>query len=510
MRKSLFHKFFGISITILMIAMIVLGTVMLGFAGNFWLGEKRTLLTNEARTVSSQMSDMLGTLGYDRYMDKIVETLTQMSGSEVLIASSDGSIIYSGSSRNNYVGRVIPSEIMEVALQQDYVEMGTLQGTLEQDSYLVGVPISHALGSVGVVFAITPSAGMTSYLMDMLKLFVLAALIVIVLVFIAIYLLTSNMVRPIREMAEAARCMARGDFSHYIRVNNREDEVGELAVAFNNMTKSIAAGEQMRRGFIANVSHELKTPMTTISGFIDGILDGTICEKEQKLYLEIVSGEVKRLARLVVSMLSLSKLEAGEMTIRPAPLKLNELLVNVLFSFDRRIEEKRLDIVGLDTIDTLEINADHDLMHQAIYNLVDNAVKYTPENGTIWFRGGEENGQVTMVIRNSGKGIQKNELPHVFDRFYKVDKSRGTDKMGAGLGLYLVKTILSLHNGQITVSSAEGQYTEFSFVLKASPKKLTDVGEDIPRREKESKERRENRESKEMNQAPQPDVSEHF
>ena len=128
MRKSLFHKFFGFSITILMIAMIVLGTVMLGFAGNFWLKDKRTLLTNEARTVSNQVSDMLGTLGYDRYMDKIVETLTQMSGSEVLIASADGTIIYSGSSRNNYTGQVVPNEIMELALRQDYNEMGTLRG----------------------------------------------------------------------------------------------------------------------------------------------------------------------------------------------------------------------------------------------------------------------------------------------------------------------------------------------------------------------------------------------
>ena len=495
MRKSLFHKFFGFSITILTIAMIVLGTVMLGFAGNFWLKEKRTLLTNEARTVSNQVSDMLGTLGYDRYMDKIVETLTQMSGSEVLVASADGTIIYSGSSRNNYTGRTVPSEIMEVALRQDYSDMGTMQGTLLQDSYFVGVPISHALGSIGVVFAVTPSAGLMSYLLNMLKLFLLAALIVTALVFIAVYLMTTNMVRPMREMAEAARCMARGDFSRYIRVD-REDEIGELAVAFNNMTKSIAAGEQMRRGFIANVSHELKTPMTTISGFIDGILDGTIGEKEQKFYLEIVSGEVKRLARLVVSMLSLSKLEAGEMTIHPTPLKLSELLVNVLFSFDRRIEEKKLDIVGLDTMDSLEVNADHDLMHQAIYNLVDNAVKYTPEDGTIWLSGTNENGKVTLVIRNSGKGIAKNELPHVFDRFYKVDKSRGTDKMGAGLGLYLVKTIISLHGGQITVSSVEGQYTEFSFVLNAYQPK-SDDSDGRERREKEHRERRDSREHKE-------------
>ena len=476
-----------------MIATIMLGTVMLGFAGNFWLNEKRTLLTNEAQTVALQMSDMLGTVGYDRYMDKIVETLTKMSGSDVLIASSDGVIIYSGSNRFDYTGKVVPKEIMDTALKQVYTEMGNLQGVLIQDSYLVGVPISYTLGSVGVVFAVTPSAGLMNYLLNMLKLFLLASLLVTVLVFIAVYLMTNNMVRPMREMAEAARCMARGDFSRQIRVD-REDEVGELAVAFNNMTKSIAAGEQMRRGFIANVSHELKTPMTTISGFIDGILDGTISEKEQKFYLEIVSGEVKRLSRLVVSMLSLSKLEAGEMTIHPAPMKLSELLVSILFGFDRRIEEKNLEIVGLDTVGSLEVTADHDLMHQAIYNLVDNAIKYTPAGGTIWFRGWEENNEVTLAIRNSGKGIAKKELSHVFERFYKVDKSRGTDKMGAGLGLYLVKTIISLHGGQITVRSVEGQYTEFSFTLTAH-RRPPERSEGKERRE--HKDRREHRDGKE-------------
>ena len=400
---------------------------MLGFAGNFWLKEKRTLLTNEARTVSNQVSDMLGTLGYDRYMDKIIETLTQMSGSEVLIASSDGTIIFSGSSRNNYTGKVVPSAIMELALRQDYIEMGNLQGTLQQNSYLVGVPISYALGSVGVVFAVTPSADLMNYLLNMLKMFLLASLIVIVLVFIAVYLMTSNMVRPMREMAEAARCMARGDFSRHIRVN-REDEIGELAVAFNNMTKSIAAGEQMRRGFIANVSHELKTPMTTISGFIDGILDGTISPKEQKFYLEIVSGEVKRLSRLVVSMLSLSKLEAGEMTIHPVPMKLSELLVNILFSFDRRIEEKRLDIVGLDAIGPLEVNADHDLMHQAIYNLVDNAVKYTPEDGTIWFRGWEEGARLPSLSATAARGFPKTSCPMSLTGFIRSISREGRTK----------------------------------------------------------------------------------
>ena len=464
MRKSLFRKFFSFAVSTLLVAMVLLGTLVMGFAGNFWLNDKRQLLTNEAATVADQISDMLGTASYVRYREKIVQALTRMSGSEVLIADRDGVVVYCAGGTVDYTGRTVSPAIMEAALQSEYTEMGTLQGLLPHRSYVAGVPVTHTLGTVGVVFALTPSSGLTRYLTDMLQLFLMAGVVVWALVVLAIYLITASMVRPMREMAEAAHCMARGDFSRYIRVD-REDEIGQLAVAFNNMTKSIAAGEQMRRGFVANVSHELKTPMTTISGFIDGILDGTIAESEQKMYLGIVSGEVKRLSGLVTGMLSLSKLEAGEMTLRPMPMQLGDQLVTILFSFDRRIEDKGLQIVGLDTLGPLQVEADPDLMHQVLYNLVENAVKYTPDNGTIWFSGQQQDGRVTLTIRNSGRGIPKEELPYVFDRFYKVDKSRGTDKMGAGLGLYLVKTILGLHGGQITVSSVEEEYTEFSFTV---------------------------------------------
>ena len=231
------------------------------------------------------------------------------------------------------------------------------------------------------------------------------------------------------------------------------------------MTNSLVQLEGMRKSFVANVSHELKTPMTTIGGFIDGIHDGTIEPEKQRYYLNIVSDEVKRLSRLVQSMLSMAKLESGEFVLKPELFDFRELLCTIVISQEQRIESQRLNITGLDEIQSISVKADRDLIHQVIYNLVDNAIKFTDESGTIDFKLKNDNKKLIFTITNTGKGIPENELPYVFDRFYKVDKSRSAVKNSTGLGLYIVKTILKAHGGSITVSSRENSFTSFSVTL---------------------------------------------
>ena len=282
--------------------------------------------------------------------------------------------------------------------------------------------------------------------------------------FYVIYIMTNSMSKPLRLMSQASKAMARGDFSKRIPVTS-DDEIGELAISFNMMTNSLARSEGMRKNFVANVSHELKTPMTTIGGFIDGILDGTIEEDKQKYYLEIVSDEVKRLSRLVQSMLSMSKLESGEFVLKPELFDFRELICSVVISQERRIESQNINISGLDEIESISLNADRDLIYQVIYNLVDNAVKFTGEGGNISFELANKNKKTVFVITNTGKGIPQSDLPHIFERFYKVDKSRSASKNSTGLGLYIVKTIVTAHGGSISVSSKEGEYTSFKVVL---------------------------------------------
>lgn len=294
--------------------------------------------------------------------------------------------------------------------------------------------------------------------------YVISAIVPLVLMFVAISIMTYRLTKPLRLMSDAARAMAKGDFSRRIPVTS-DDEIGQLAVSFNQMTNSLARLEEVRKSFIANVSHELKTPMTTIGGFIDGIIDGTIPSDKQEYYLGIVHDEIKRLSRMVESMLSISRLEANEAEIKREAFDFKELLLGVVISQEQRIDQKKIEILGLDMLPDVTLNADKDLIYRVVYNLVDNAIKFTNEEGKITFNIKCDSKNLTFRIENTGRGIPKNELPYVFERFYKVDKSRSTNKESTGLGLYIVKTIIKNHGGVILVSSVEDKFTAFEFTL---------------------------------------------
>ena len=231
------------------------------------------------------------------------------------------------------------------------------------------------------------------------------------------------------------------------------------------MADELAVEEEAQRSFIANVSHELKTPMTSIGGFIDGILDGTIPKEQETQYLRTVSKEIRRLSRIVVSMLNLSKIEAGEVDLAPVKYDISAQLFETLLPFERTINDKDIQVEGFENMRPVSVTADRDLIQQVIYNLLDNAVKFTPEHGVIRVEAAQTDHGVRVSIRNSGAGVSNEEISRIFERFYKVDKSRSFDVKGVGLGLYIVKTIINMHDGTIRATSKEGEYTEFSFEL---------------------------------------------
>ena len=245
-------------------------------------------------------------------------------------------------------------------------------------------------------------------------------------------------------------------------------EFDQLANSFNEMTANLKSYDTMRNSFLANVSHELRTPMTSIGGFVDGMLDGTIPPEEQQRYLRIISSEVNRLARLVRSMLNLAKIEAGELEPNLAYFSVLEPIVDTLVTFENRLEEKKIEIRGLDT-ERMDLYADNDLVHQVMYNLIENAIKFVDKGGYIEFSFERQGAMTAVSIKNSGEGLSEDELPLVFDRFYKTDKSRGLDKAGVGLGLNIVRSIVRLHGGEIMVRSVKGEYTEFVFTLPNKP-----------------------------------------
>ena len=320
-------------------------------------------------------------------------------------------------------------------------------------------PLGYALAIQSVTDAYLP------YTTQFVRLLIFTGLMAVFLAFLFSLICSYAMVKPMKKLTDATKEYAGGNFSRRVPETEQYSELAELAASFNRMAESLAEIDASRSMFVSNVSHELKTPMTIISGFIDGILDGTIPPEDERKYLTIVSDETKRLSRLVVAMLNISKIEAGKLTLNLSDVPLADLLCNTLLGFEQEIEKKQITVTGLDTLEPLTVPADEVLLNQIFYNLVDNAVKFTPEGGEITVSLRAEKKYATARIRNTGKGIPKDECNLVFDRFYKVDKSRGLDAKSFGMGLFIVKSIVDLHHGSITVESEENLYTEFTVRL---------------------------------------------
>jgi signal transduction histidine kinase len=322
-------------------------------------------------------------------------------------------------------------------------------------------------GEIRYLVSSSSAAAVSQRLQEALRVNILVVLAVMLLSIPVVWFITQRQMKPIKQMTAAARRMAHGQMDVRVDVDETDTaELNELAVAFNNMAQALAQSERKRQEFVANVSHELKTPMTTISGYMEGMLDGTIPPDQQPKYMEITAGEVKRLSRLVRSMLDISRLQdKGVPQERKRSFDLCQTVGEVLLSFEQQINAKGLEVETDLPDQGARSCADPDAITQVVYNLIDNAVKFCPAGGTLGLKiSPTKRGKYLVSVSNTGPTIPADELPLVFDRFHKTDKSRSVDRDGWGLGLYIVKTIILAHEEDIYVTSRDG-VTEFSFTM---------------------------------------------
>lgn len=480
MKLKLFKKYFFTNTVIILLSFTVMSLILSVVLNGYIARSEYKTLNNHCKKISEFITEESLQKDSKDFIQivNVANSLSSVSNTDIFVTDSSGKIIICGCNdwqidndcfHSDYT---VSKKFLHNARNQKKIAITNLD-IYKNPHYMASKTVKDSEGKeLAYVFSVAPLSIVKGLMQTMSRLYLVSATIPIILMFFAIYAMTYRLTKPLKLMSNAAKAMAKGDFSKRIPVTS-DDEIGELAVSFNMMTNSLSHLEGMRKSFVANISHELKTPMTTISGFIDGILDGTIEEEKQKYYLEIVSEEVKRLSRLVYSMLSMAKLESGELKLNPEMFDFRELLCTIAIGQEQRISAQKLDIIGLDEIEETKIYADKDLIHQVVYNLVDNAIKFTNEGGKIDFKLSSDKNNLTFIITNSGNGIPQKELGYVFERFYKVDKSRSHNKNSTGLGLYIVKMIVNTHGGTIAVASKEGEYTSFKVVLP-----LKDKGED--------------------------------
>ena len=492
-RTTLFRRYLRYSLTAVMVSMLILLIIFSMFLINFWHGDRIQTLQKNVNRVANKVESVLeadreGTANaQDSYIvGSMLNVVSDSIDADIFVTDEGGHVIlckdmvgdFGSASPSSFYCKVhnsyfMPPYIVARTSPKGYSTItklhipGTKNGTTD-NCIVVGTPIVVDGQIIGNIYGISRlQSGLQPFIVQIFKLFLAAAVISFLLTFALAYLFAYSLTKPLQEMSRLTKQYAKGDFSERIQIEGN-DELQDLAASLNHMADSLAILDESRQSFVANVSHELKTPMTSIAGFVDGILDGTIPKEKERHYLQIVSKEVKRLAHLVVTMLTLSKIEAGEEELHYSETDLRSLLFNALLSFEDAIDEAGYQIEGFETMPQAVVMADEELLFQVCYNLFDNAVKFTNPGGVIRVAIENYPGRAIVHISNSGKGLSEKECKRIFERFYKVDQSRSEHVKGVGLGLNLAQNIVRLHGGDIRVESEEGGMTTSSFWL---PKK---------------------------------------
>lgn len=475
--RNIFVKNYLAFALLILISFTFAGGVFMAQVSRYSVKEKQEQLETTVGYVDAIVEDntaFLQTQG-NTFIKTYLDQQAAVSGCTILLTDKQGNVLIcsmpkdDGIEEDQIQGAVSGQLVNSIRERGSYFGLGNVSGLFSENYFIAGANcVDDAGETVGLVIAATPSDSTTGLMRTIMRSYVFIVAITLVLTLIISWFLSDMLTRPLKGLVSAAKKFGHGEFDVRVSENNNCDEIDELAVSFNNMATSLQQQEELSRGFVANVSHELKTPMTSIRGFVDGMLDGTIPKERHPQYLRIISEEVDRLSRLVVRMLDAAKIQAGELIITSAPFDLAEMAARVLISFEKQINDKKLEM-DVDLPDSLIVNGDSDHMYRVIYNLVDNAVKFVNEGGTLTIHAEAEGAMSQFYIRNTGSEIPAEDLPHVFDRFYKVDRSRSRDRTGAGLGLYIVRSIINLHGGDISVRSSNGE-TEFAFTVPLAQK----------------------------------------
>ncbi|MDR0906758.1 MAG: HAMP domain-containing histidine kinase [Oscillospiraceae bacterium] len=490
MKRSIYFKNFRTTAGIVLLSFVVLGGLFSAWSYRSIVGNRRESMTSAARETLRYVTAQSMYYGSELEGFEIrmaLSMISRASGFDIIITNADGVVISCSDEELicAHIGKRISREAVDTMLAGHGYDAASKSEVYGEERYFVGVIIpgedAHGTYVLGYLFV---SVG-TEELADMWKqfssIFMFLALMVLGITFIVSFLTTKRQAEPLNDMARAARKFARGDFAVRVSDVTSDDEIGELAQAFNSMADAMEKAETRRRELIANVSHELKTPMTVIAGFADGILDGTIPPESEAKYLGVISSETRRLSRLVRSLLDMSQLNSPQAAItRGESFDIAELIRVTLVGMFAKLESKQIEAVPELPEEPVVVLGNKDSITQVVYNLLDNAVKFANAGSELKIALWKQGERAFVSIEDEGLTIPEDELPLIFERFHKTDRSRGVDRDGIGLGLYIVKTILDHHNEDIFVTSADG-LTKFTFTMTVAPQKRAKTDKSEPK-----------------------------
>ena len=468
MFRSLYGKIMALFLAVLVLSISLLTALLYRSIRNDKIEARLDMLVAQANDVA-YLAARIDNRQTGEYLSRKVMDIMSEYDAFVIILDANGKMIS--------IGDETVELVYEYSVSQTMVLLSAIVNGMEirhrsemadtgNPIFTVGVPYKEGGEVMGGVFIHTSEQSIEASYRDVLSSVLHAMMLALALASLIILVVCEFITRPLREMAQAAERFAHGDFQQRVHVKSR-DEVGRLADSFNSMAADLDRLEQTRREFVANVSHELRSPLTSMQGFINGVLDGTVPEAEQSKYLGVVLDETKRLNKLITTLLDLSHMESGQTPLQKSKFDINELIARALIRQEGHISEKNMDVWVEFDEDTCMVNADVDRIEQVMINLIDNAVKYAGESGVITLSTRREKGIVRVAVEDNGPGIAQEDILCIFDRFYMADKAHTTGT-GTGLGLPIVKSILDQHGQNIVALSEMGKGTRFEFTLEGA------------------------------------------
>lgn len=472
--KSVYARLLAMFITIIVFSMVVLG-VLLGSIFRQQDYDKRILQMRDECLKINELIPNLNNKDKRPDAEKEIKIIARKYNALITIQDrrTDSSSSYDFWGDIPWSGKNMSTEMLdEIIKKQKQIAAPNMYKDIYGHPVLsVGVPMSEK-GKDRIDGAILMHCRIEDIQQSINIIYqnvAISALVAIVLSVITMSVLTHRITRPLVQMGEIAKSYAKGDFSQRV-YSSTSDEIGQLSSAMNLMAGDLENLESMRKSFVANVSHELKTPLASMRGFVQAVLDGSVPREDADESLEIVLSETVRLTDLINDLLDLSKIESGNFPLNFTDFDINELIARTLITFERRIEEKAIQISIAFEEERTIVTADADRITQVVRNFIDNAIKFTPKGGLISIQTNVDASRKCAVISvsDSGIGIPAEDLPFIWDRFYKVEKAHTPGSEGTGLGLSIVKRILDQHDSDSSLKSEFGKGTEFSFTLKLS------------------------------------------
>lgn len=481
MRRSLFDKIF--------LGFLFLYFVFFGILTFFTARATRTALVEERISILNNEASLVGEQTVSGYIQGLyslnvlqtnLDTYSKILNISIWVLEDDGNIKASSCTNEHPAP---PQNIHDLDNDFDITKYQNFTGTFydmfETNVITVARPLVKQNDTIGMVILHSTASQISNVQRDIFQVVYIPFLVLLVISFSLLGLISGKIMKPIKRINSVAEEYSRGNFDTKIDVQS-DDEIGQLASTLEYMADELSKLDEYRKDFISNISHDFRSPLTSIKGYIEAIQDGTIPPDKQGKYLDIVLNETKRLTKLTASLLQLNNFDSYGLWLVIKDFNIVNMVKNAMNTFEGKCEDKNISLVLNNFISSPYVSADKTKIQQVIYNLVDNAIKFTPEHKSIYITLTEKNDKVFVSVKDEGCGIPKDSLNKIWVRFYKADTSRGKDKQGTGLGLAITKEIIKAHNENINVVSTEGIGSDFTFSLtKSNSEKYNPATEEL-------------------------------